>query len=50
MVISSVSDPLATIKNITHDNYRLRICVAFFISGSRDSSSIRLVVKSARWA
>nr|DAK64112.1 MAG TPA: hypothetical protein [Caudoviricetes sp.] len=29
---------------------RLRICVAFFISGSRESSSIRLVVKSARWA
>lgn len=31
MVIPSVSSPLATIKNITHDNYRLRTCVAFYI-------------------
>nr|DAL34426.1 MAG TPA_asm: hypothetical protein [Bacteriophage sp.] len=29
---------------------RLRLCAAFFISGSRESSSIKHVVKSARWA
>ncbi|MFW8521868.1 hypothetical protein, partial [Klebsiella pneumoniae] len=33
--------------NFTRDNYRLRICVAFFISGSRESSSTRFVVKSS---
>ncbi len=31
VVIPGVSGPLATIKNITHDNYRLRTRVAFFI-------------------
>ena len=31
VVIPSASGPLATIKNITHDNYRLRTRVAFYI-------------------
>lgn len=35
---------------LTEQHLRLRYCAAFFISGSREPLSIRLVVKSARWA